>query len=131
MNVDIDAIAGHMKEILKLCGEDPDRPGLHDTPHRYARAMSFLTQGYRQTVSDVVGRGVFAEEGLKNMVLVRDIQFCSMCEHHLLPFFGTVDIGYIPDKKILGLSKFARITQMFSRRLQVHFCFVLFFVFCN
>jgi len=107
-----------VRRQLELLGEDPQREGLQRTPHRVARAMSFLTNGYQQNVADVVGEGVFAERH-ENMVMVRDIELYSLCEHHLLPFFGKAHIAYIPNGKIVGLSKLPRIVDMFARRLQV------------
>jgi len=107
-----------VRRQLELLGEDPGREGLVRTPHRVARAMDFLTHGYRLRVEDVVGEGVFAEAH-ENMVMVRDIELYSMCEHHMLPFFGKAHIAYIPNGKIVGLSKLPRIVDMFARRLQV------------
>jgi GTP cyclohydrolase IA len=107
------------RDFISALGEDPARTGLARTPERVARAWELFTSGYDQTVQDVIGDGVFPSEGLSQMVVVKDIEFYSMCEHHLLPFFGRAHIGYIPDQKIVGLSKLARITDLFSRRLQV------------
>jgi len=104
--------------LVKELGEDPAREGLMRTPHRAAEAMRFVTKGYQQDLSDIVNGAIFHEEA-DNMVLVRDIEFFSMCEHHLFPFYGYVNIAYIPDGRIIGLSKVARITDMFARRLQV------------
>ena len=103
---------------LKLIGEDPNREGLVKTPERVARAMKFLTQGYSQSAEEVVGNGVFTEEH-DNMIMVRDIELYSMCEHHMLPFFGKAHVAYIPNGKIVGLSKIPRIVDVFARRLQV------------
>ncbi|WP_229838960.1 GTP cyclohydrolase I FolE [Deinococcus piscis] len=103
---------------LAAIGEDPEREGLTRTPHRVAKAWAAMTAGYGQTLAQVVGEGVFAAEG-SEMVIVKDIEFYSMCEHHMLPFYGRAHVAYIPDSKILGLSKFARIVDLYSRRLQV------------
>jgi GTP cyclohydrolase IA len=104
---------------LEMIGEDPDREGLRDTPRRVARSLRWLTQGYRTCVEDVVGTGVFKSEGHQNMVMVRDIELYSLCEHHMLPFFGKAHVAYIPNGKIVGLSKIPRIVDVFARRLQV------------
>jgi GTP cyclohydrolase I len=111
-------IAEHMREVLAALGEDPAREGLVKTPERVEKALRFLTQGYEQTVLDVVGDALF-EESHQSMIMVRDIELYSLCEHHVLPFFGRAHVAYIPDGKILGLSKVARIVDLFARRLQV------------
>lgn len=116
--VDIDRMSVLGREWLELIGENPAREGLVKTPDRMAKAWAFLTSGYRTDLEEIVNDAVFEAEG-SNMVVVKGIEYYSMCEHHLLPFFGKVHIGYIPGKKILGLSKFGRITDMFARRLQV------------
>jgi len=104
---------------LELLGEDPKREGLRQTPARVARSLQWLTKGYAASVDDVVGTGIFKSEGHRNMVMVRDIELYSLCEHHMLPFFGKAHIAYIPDGKIVGLSKIPRIVEVFARRLQV------------
>jgi GTP cyclohydrolase I len=104
--------------MLLALGEDPDRDGLQKTPERVEKAMRFLTQGYQQSAAKVIGDALF-EETHHNMVLVRDIEFYSMCEHHMLPFFGKAHVAYIPDGRIVGLSKMARVVDVFARRLQV------------
>ncbi len=106
------------EKILTAVGEDLQRPGLKDTPVRAARAFSYLTSGYNQTLEEVTNNAVFPSEN-REMVLVKNIEFYSLCEHHLLPFYGRVHIAYLPEGQVLGLSKFARITEMFARRLQI------------
>lgn len=111
-------IAYHYQEIIKLLGEDPAREGLIKTPERVSKAMQFLVQGYEQTPEDIIKSAMFTED-YRQMVIVKDIDFYSMCEHHMLPFFGKAHIAYIPNHKITGLSKIARIVDVFARRLQV------------
>lgn len=108
----------HYREVLTLIGEDPNREGLIKTPERVAKAMQFLTQGYAQDPQEVLRAAMFRED-YRQMVIVRDIDFYSMCEHHLLPFFGKAHIGYIPNGFITGLSKLPRVVDIFARRLQV------------
>lgn len=107
-----------VRRQLQLVGEDPDREGLARTPKRVARSLAWLTRGYRQDAWSAVGEGLF-EEPHDNMVMVRDIELYSLCEHHLLPFFGKAHIAYIPDGRIVGLSKLPRLVEVFARRLQV------------
>ncbi|MGM9868069.1 MAG: GTP cyclohydrolase I FolE [Sodaliphilus sp.] len=114
----IDQIAEHYKAILQLIGEDPAREGLLKTPHRAAKALLENTVGYQQSGHDIIKAAIFEHPGSK-MVVVKDIEFYSQCEHHILPFFGTVSIGYLPNGKIVGLSKLARMVNAVARRLQV------------
>jgi GTP cyclohydrolase I len=112
------AFADKVRDILAALGEDAGREGLVKTPERVEASLRFLTQGYGMTVEEVIGDAVF-EESHQSMIMVRDIEVYSLCEHHLLPFFGRAHVAYIPDGKILGLSKVARIVDVFARRLQV------------
>ncbi|MDO4334697.1 MAG: GTP cyclohydrolase I FolE [Bacteroidales bacterium] len=111
-------IAGHYREILRLVGEDPEREGLVKTPVRAAKALVDITQGYRQNPLEIARKAIFEYAGSR-VVIVRDIEFYSMCEHHILPFFGKISIGYLPKGKMIGLSKLARIVDTFARRIQV------------
>ena len=111
-------IAGHYKEILKLLGEDPDREGLTKTPERVAKALQFITKGYQEDGLEIIRSAVFNEE-YRQMVLVRDIELYSTCEHHVMPFIGKCHVAYIPNGKITGLSKIARVVETYARRLQV------------
>ena len=111
-------IAGHVKEILRLLGEDTEREGLQKTPERVAKSLQYLTKGYIQDGAEIVKSAIFDEE-YRQMVLVKDIDLYSTCEHHMLPFMGKCHIAYIPNGKITGLSKIARVVETFARRLQV------------
>ena len=113
-----DDIAQHYRHIITALGENPDREGLRDTPKRAAKAMQFLNAGYHQSLEEIVNGAVF-ESQTDEMVLVKDIELYSMCEHHLLPFIGKCHIAYLPSGKVLGLSKFARIVDMYARRMQI------------
>ena len=107
-----------IRRLLAELGEDPDREGLRETPRRVAKSLEFLTSGYRANIDDVINGALFSVE-YNEMVIVRDIDFYSLCEHHLLPFFGRVHVAYIPDGRIVGLSKLPRMVELFARRLQV------------
>jgi len=111
-------IAFHYSKILELLGEDISREGLIKTPDRVAKALMFLTKGYEQDPAKILSSAIFIED-YKQMVIVKDIDFFSMCEHHVLPFFGKAHVAYIPDKAIVGLSKIPRIVDVFARRLQI------------
>lgn len=106
------------RKIITECGEDLSRDGLVDTPKRAAKAMKFLTRGYSQNLEDVINNALFPSDS-REMVIVKDIELYSMCEHHMLPFIGKAHVAYIPEGKVLGLSKIARIVDMFARRLQI------------
>ena len=111
-------LEGAYRAVLEELGEDPEREGLTKTPHRAAEAMRFITSGYNMDLQSIVNGAIFNEDA-DDMIMCRHIEFFSMCEHHMFPFFGHVSIAYIPNGKIIGLSKLARITDMFARRLQV------------
>ncbi len=113
-----DRVADLTRRLLEEIGEDPGRDGLRRTPERVARAYRFLTKGYQEDPDDVINRAVFQSEA-NHMVIVRDIEIFSLCEHHLLPFFGRCHIGYIPRGQVIGVSKLARIAEIFARRLQI------------
>jgi len=112
------AIAAQVREIIRLVGEDPEREGLRKTPERYEKALKFLTSGYHQNVDHVLNGATFSLT-YDEMVVVKDIEFFSLCEHHLLPFFGKAHVAYLPSNKVVGLSKIARLVNMFARRLQI------------
>lgn len=114
----VEELAYHYKEILRLVGEDPEREGLIKTPVRAAKAIIDITSGYRQNPLETARKAIFEHAGSR-IVIVKDIEFYSMCEHHILPFFGRISIGYLPKGKMIGLSKLARIVDNFARRLQV------------
>jgi GTP cyclohydrolase I len=114
----LEPFADQVRAILDALGEDPDREGLIKTPERVESSLRFLTQGYRMTVEEVIGDAVF-EEQHQSMILVRDIELYSLCEHHLLPFFGRAHVGYLPRGRIIGLSKIPRVVDMYAHRLQV------------
>lgn len=114
----LEDLAAHYKEVLKLLGEDTEREGLLKTPMRVAKAMQFLTKGYTQDPKAILEKALFHED-YNHMVIVKDINFYSMCEHHMLPFYGKAHVAYIPNGTITGLSKIARVVEVFARRLQV------------
>jgi GTP cyclohydrolase I len=115
---DLDRIADAYRELLQGIGEDTDREGLRRTPDRAAHALEFLTQGYRQNLDEIINGAVF-ESGASEIILVKDIELYSLCEHHLLPFIGRAHVAYLPNGKVIGLSKVARIVDVFARRLQI------------
>jgi GTP cyclohydrolase I len=113
-----ESIAALVRQMLVQLGEDPDREGLRKTPERFEKALRFLTSGYEQNVDQLLNGATFSV-AYDEMVIVKDIEFFSLCEHHLLPFFGRVHIAYLPNKRVIGLSKVARLVNMFARRLQI------------
>lgn len=112
------SIENAVTEILRLIGEDPDREGLAKTPQRFARSLAFLTKGYEEDPKRVINGALFVEE-YSEMIVLKDLDFFSLCEHHILPFFGTAHVAYIPKHRIVGISKLARLVEVYSRRLQV------------
>lgn len=111
-------IEQHLADILTTLGENPNRPGLKGTPHRYAKALAYLTKGYQDNLDNIINGAIFASD-MDEMVILKNIELYSLCEHHLLPFFGKCHVAYLPNGKIIGLSKIARIVDMFAKRLQV------------
>lgn len=116
--MNVEKVSALIKELLIEIGEDPDREGLLKTPSRVAKAFEFLTKGYRDNIGDLVNQAVFKSEA-NNMIIARDIEVYSLCEHHMLPFYGRCHIGYIAQDKVLGVSKLARIVDTYARRLQI------------
>ncbi|MBY0370726.1 GTP cyclohydrolase I FolE [bacterium] len=112
------ALAEHLRELLEAAGETPDREGLLRTPERFLKAFSFLTRGYKQSISEIINGALF-EVNYQDMVIVKNIEFYSLCEHHLVPFFGKCHVGYLPQGRVIGLSKIPRIVDAFASRLQV------------
>ncbi len=112
------SIEGAITDILRLMGEDPQREGLAKTPQRFARSLQFLTKGYDEDPKKVINGALFVEE-YSEMIVLKDLDFFSLCEHHILPFFGTAHVAYIPKHRIVGISKLARLVEVYSRRLQV------------
>jgi GTP cyclohydrolase I len=113
-----ESIADLVRKMIKLVGEDPEREGLRKTPERYEKALKFLTSGYHQNAENILNGATFSV-CYDEMVVVKDIEFFSLCEHHLLPFFGKCHVAYLPNKRVIGLSKVARLVNMFARRLQI------------
>jgi GTP cyclohydrolase I len=112
------SVASRMKDVLEMLGEDPSREGLVQTPERYEKAMRYLTSGYSTNLEEIVNNALFTVN-VDSMVIVKDIEFFSMCEHHMLPFFGKMHVAYLPKNKVIGLSKIPRIIDMYARRLQL------------
>jgi GTP cyclohydrolase I len=117
--IHLTSLEDNVRQIIEHLGEEPEREGLVKTPHRVARALEYLTKGYQQDPKAILNQAKFTEEDYQEMVVVRDIDFYSMCEHHILPFFGRANVAYIPRHHIVGLSKIPRLVEVFSRRLQV------------
>ena len=113
-----ESVADLMRKVIALIGEDPEREGLRKTPERFEKALKFLTSGYNQNLDNVLNGATFSVH-YDEMVVVKDIEFFSLCEHHLLPFFGKAHVAYLPSKRVLGLSKIARLVNMYARRLQI------------
>lgn len=113
------AIEDAVRTLLRHCGEDPEREGLARTPHRVVKAFEFLTRGYDEDPKIAINGALFTEEDYQEMILCRDVDFYSLCEHHLLPFFGKAHVAYLPNRRIVGISKIARLVEIFARRLQV------------
>jgi len=118
MEVPKESVADLIRKMIAIIGEDPNREGLRKTPERYEKALKFLTSGYQQNIETVLNGATFSVS-YDEMVVVKDIEFFSLCEHHLLPFFGKAHVAYLPSKRVLGLSKIARLVNMFARRLQI------------
>jgi len=118
MNEKMDHLSSLTKSLIESIGEDPNREGLIKTPQRVAKAWDYFSKGYREKLDEVINEAIFNED-CSDMVVIRDIEFFSMCEHHMIPFFGRAHVGYLPNGKVIGLSKIPRIIDMFSRRLQV------------
>jgi GTP cyclohydrolase IA len=116
--LDARSIACHVREIIKIIGEDPNREGLRKTPERFEKALKYLTSGYHLNLDHVLNGATFSV-AYDEMVIVKDVEFFSLCEHHLLPFFGKAHVAYLPSKKVIGLSKVARLVNMYARRLQI------------
>ena len=112
------SVASHIRDVLRMLGEDPQREGLRHTPERWEKAMQFLTRGYEESLEQIVNGAIFSVK-CDEMVIVKDIEFFSMCEHHLLPFFGKIHVAYLPKDKVIGLSKIPRIVNMYARRMQL------------